>query len=270
MIQIDKNGPVIKLRMARSFFGKGIYFTSAYWIDGLMVDTGCAYTAKDLLSAVENLDLGIRTIVNTHSHEDHVGGNAALQEKFKPEVLAHKLAIPPMADPSIARPLRMYQKVFWGRPKPTSAMEIKDNVKTSGHEFKVIHTPGHSPDSICLHEPREGWIFSGDAYVGGRDRAIRTDYDIWQIIASLKKLAALDLKTLFSGSGSIYENPRPELTRKISYLEELGDKVLRLHDKGWSRKAIRRYLLGREGYMAYFTMGDFSGSNLVRSYIENH
>ena len=44
--------------------------------------------------------------------------------------------------------------------------------------FQVIYTPGHSPDHICLFEHKHGWLFTGDLFVGGMDRALRVDYDV--------------------------------------------------------------------------------------------
>ena len=84
MIQIEQIGEVRKFRLARTMAGRGLYFTAAYWVDGLMVDTGCAYTVRELLESVDNFP--VRCIVNTHSHEDHIAGNAALQAKFGADV----------------------------------------------------------------------------------------------------------------------------------------------------------------------------------------
>ncbi|MGO9572616.1 MAG: MBL fold metallo-hydrolase [Desulfomonilaceae bacterium] len=252
--------------MARTIAGRGLYFTSAYRVDDLMVDTGCAYTVGELLESLESLP--VRCVVNTHSHEDHIAGNAALQAKFGADVLAHPEALPILAQPSKRR-LRPYQLVMWGYSEPSDAKAIGDFVETERHRFEVIHTPGHSPDHICLYEPEQGWLFTGDLYVGGRDRALRLDYNIWQIIDSLKRLASLDVKVLFPGSGTTRVSPHEELLRKIEYLEETGERVLDLHRKGWSRRRIRRRLFGREMPIAYITLGHFSGRNLVRSYIED-
>jgi glyoxylase-like metal-dependent hydrolase (beta-lactamase superfamily II) len=146
---------------------------------------------------------------------------------------------------------------------------IGDYVETERYCFEVLHTPGHSSDHICLYEPKQGWLFTGDVYVGGRDRALRADYNVWQIIDSLKHLASLDVKLLFPGSGTTRESPQEELLRKIAYLEEMGERVLDLHRRGWGRRRIRLRLFGREMPIAYYTLGHFSGRNLVRSYIED-
>jgi len=142
-------------------------------------------------------------------------------------------------------------------------------VETPHYRFQVIHTPGHSPDHICLYEPKEGWLFSGDAYIGGRDRALRADYDIYAIIDSLKKLAKLEISRLFPGSGTVRDNPRQDIALKIKYLEAIGERVRELHQKGLSLSQIRKEVFGGEMPIAYITLGHFSGRNLVRSYLEN-
>lgn len=243
-----------------------MYYTTAYYVDGLMVDTGCFFTVPELMASLNGLT--VERIVNTHSHEDHIAANAALQEKFGAQVLAHPEALPYLAEPRQRR-LRPYQIVMWGYPAPCNGAPIGDFVETPNYRFEVICTPGHSSDHICLYERQQGWLFTGDAYVGGKDKALRLDYNVWQIIASLKKLASLDAKVLFPGSGTIRQDPREELIDKIRYLEEKGRQVLDLQDRGWSRRAIRRKLFGAEMSIAYVTLGHFSGKNLVRSYLED-
>jgi len=267
MIQIEQIDEVLKFRLARSLFGRGLYFTTAYWVDGMMIDTGCAHTVRELINALKGHPVDL--VVNTHSHEDHIAGNAALQELYGAEVLAHPLALPVIENRDRRPPLHPYRRLLWGYPVPSKGKPIGEFVETRHHRFPVIHTPGHSPDHICLYEPVKGWLFSGDLYVGGRDRALRADYNIWQIIESLKKLARLDISLLFPGSGSVRRNPTPEIMRKIEYLEDLGKRVLSLYNAGTGYAQIRRKLFGPEIPLTYFTLGHFSSKNLIRSYVEN-
>jgi glyoxylase-like metal-dependent hydrolase (beta-lactamase superfamily II) len=267
MIQTEQIDEVHKFRLARSLFGRGLYFTTAYWVDGMMIDTGCAHTVRELIDALKGHQVDL--VVNTHSHEDHVAGNAALQELYGAEVLAHPLAIPVIENRDRRPPLHPYRRLLWGHPVSSKGKAIGESVETRHHRFQVIHTPGHSPDHICLYEPAKGWVFSGDLFVGGRDRALRADYSIWQIIESLKKLAPLDISLLFPGSGSVRRNPRDEIIGKIEYLDELGERVLSLYHKGMGYARIRRKLFGAEMPIAYLTLGHFSGKNLIRSYVED-
>jgi glyoxylase-like metal-dependent hydrolase (beta-lactamase superfamily II) len=267
MIQLERvtdSGPVVKLRVARRIRGLSPYFAAAYWVDGLLVDTGCAHTADQLTSALEHWQ--VDRVVNTHSHEDHIGANANVQEMFSCPILAHPDALPILCNPRL-QPLQPYRRLFWGWPRPSQGTPIGDWVDTEQFRFHVIHTPGHSPDHVCLFEPTQGWLFSGDAYIGGKDRALREDYDIQVITASLKTLAELPVGTIFSGSGTIRTNGRQALKDKIAYLEELGERMRSLSDQGLSPRRIRRQLLGSEPSITYLTLGHFSGIRLVRSYL---
>ena len=265
MIEIERAGEVVKIRMANRLFGRPLYYTAAYWVDGLLIDTGCPRTSRELLSVIE--ELGLERIVNTHSHEDHIGGNAILQEEFRMEILAHPLALPFLSDPKRLH-LQLYRRLMWGSPAPSQGNPIGEQVTTRRYFFQVIPTPGHSEDHISLYEPQMGWLFSGDAYVGGEDKTLRVDNDIYTIIVSLKTLAALPAKRLLQGSGTVRDNPKEAIEGKIAYLEGLGERVRQLHKEGLTPKEIRDRLLGPELPMAYWTLGHFSGLNLVRSYLK--
>ncbi|MBN1661457.1 MAG: MBL fold metallo-hydrolase [Anaerolineae bacterium] len=267
MIQVEQVGPgqeVVKLRLARSFFGRSAYFTAAYWVDGLLIDTGCAHTARQLVSIAKGWR--VERVVNTHSHEDHIGANAAIQETFHCPILAHPEALPVLHNPRLQR-LQPYRRLFWGWPRPCRAEAVGEWVETPHHRLQVLPTPGHSPDHVCFFEPDRGWLFSGDAYIGGRDRALRAGYNIHDVIASLKKLAGLPVETIFSGSGSVHTQAAQLLRDKIKYLEELGARIRSLHDQGVPRRRIGRQLFGRELPIAYITLGHFSSRHLVDSYL---
>ena len=90
----DQNGQrdVVRLRSARQFAGRWAYYlTAAYWVDGLLIDTGCAHTAEQLASALD--DVGIERVVKTHGHEDHIGANSYGRAKYNCPVLAHSVAL---------------------------------------------------------------------------------------------------------------------------------------------------------------------------------
>ena len=266
MIRVDsvEGTPVVRFRMARQVLGRSYYQTAAYWVDGLLIDTGCAHTAPQLTAALKSF--GVGQVVNTHSHEDHIGANAEVQEQFGCPILAHPEALPILQDPKL-QPLQLYRRIFWGWPEPSRGSAIGEKVETEAFSFQVIHTPGHSPDHICLFEPDRGWLFSGDAYIGGRDRALRQGYDIHGIIASLKKLAELPVGMIFSGSGTVRTEGKQHLVEKIEYLEDLGEQIQRLYKEGLSAQRIRRRLLGRAPTITFLTLGHFSGQILVQSYL---
>lgn len=268
MLKTTRYNSVTRFDLARTLAGHGRYWTTAYLVDGMMVDTGCAHTARELVQVLTDTPL-IR-IVNTHSHEDHIGANGLLQrQRYGLEILSHPLALPILADPRSTQPLHLYRRVFWGWPDPSRGEPISDGavIETEHYRFKVIYTPGHSLDHLCLYESEQGWLFTGDLFVGGRERALRADYDIWQIVASLKRIAALPATRLFPGSARVRDNPAEELAAKISYLEELGERVLELHRRGRSVRDIVRALCGGPMPIEFITLGHFSRRHLVLSYL---
>lgn len=268
MLRITRYDDVTRLDSARTIAGRGYYWTTAYLVDGLLVDSGCAHTARDLAELLRGESL--TCLVNTHTHEDHIGANGELQAQHTGlEILAHPRALPVLQNPREAQPLQFYRRIFWGWPKPCTAQPAQDGdlIEVGKYRYQVIYTPGHSPDHICLYEPEHGWLFTGDLFVGGKDRALRAGCDIWQIIASLKRVAALPLGRLFPGSARVRDHPRQALAEKIAYLEETGEMVLQLHQQGLSVDAIARALFGGPMWIEWITAGHFTRRWLVRSYL---
>ncbi len=269
MIRLQWYGEVIRIELARTILGRGRYWTIAYWVDGLLIDSGCAHTSRELLSLLQAYE--IQAIINTHSHEDHIGANSPLQ-KQNPNlpIFAHPKAIPVLANPQREQPLQAYRRFFWGMPLPSRGRAVGDGEEIWGkqYRFRVIYTPGHKEDHLCLYQPDQGWLFSGDLFVGGKDRALGAGYRIWEIIDSLKKIAQLPIRWLFPGSARVRHNPLAEIGAKIEYYEELGEKILAYHREGWEALAIADRLLGGKMWIEWITQGHFSRHNLVLSYLE--
>ncbi|MEW5724201.1 MAG: MBL fold metallo-hydrolase [Thermodesulfobacteriota bacterium] len=267
MLQVDDVGEVKRFRMGRSILGRVMYMTTAYYVDGLLIDSGCAHCRDEFLAALS--DLTVEQLANTHAHEDHVGANAALARRFGLRPRTHPRGLPILADPRGRLPLLPYQRIIWGWPEASEGEALPEVVKTKNHILKVVPTPGHSPDHVCFFEPDQGWLFSGDAYVGGKDRTLRADYNVWGIISSLKKMAVLEPKVLFTASGSVRGEARTDLAAKIDYLENLGEKIWNWSQKGLNYEQIASKVLGREQLIRFISQGHFSGKNLVRSFIED-
>lgn len=58
MLLADQIGEVKRFRLARTLLGRAWYFTAAYLVDDLMIDTGCAHTAGELAAALEGCSIG--------------------------------------------------------------------------------------------------------------------------------------------------------------------------------------------------------------------
>ena len=125
MIRTSTYGPVTRFDIARTLFGRGRYWTTAYLVDGLLIDSGCAHEAAGILSALHPQPP--TRLVNTHSHEDHIGANGLLQGHFPGMLVqAHPAALPVLADPLALQPLHPSRRLFWGAPAPCLAQPLAD------------------------------------------------------------------------------------------------------------------------------------------------
>ena len=132
------------------------------------------------------------SIVSTHGHLDHLWGAAWACEQWNTPVLMHEADIP------MAQAMQQQYDLF-GIPlkaKPFPIENIKQSPITNHQSpmstFEVLHTPGHTPGSICLYFPEEKILFSGDTLFQmgyGRTDLPRGNYG--QLIDSLEHLFSL-------------------------------------------------------------------------------
>ncbi|MGA7104116.1 MAG: MBL fold metallo-hydrolase [Candidatus Deferrimicrobiaceae bacterium] len=256
---------VLRFVMSRQLFGKDLYRSACYLAGDLLVDSGIAHRKKDFVGSLSGIP--VSTIVNTHAHEDHMGANAILQKKRRIPVYAHEKALPTLSNPKKLS-LLPYQRFFFGEPSPSLGQPVGDTVLTERHAFQVLHSPGHSPDHIVLFEKSRGWIFSGDAFIGGQDRVFRESYDIWGITRTLRMLSALEAEIMFTGMGNVLRKPTVKIRRKLSYFEEISNKIETLHREGIEASEIAKRLFPGDSTVRLVTSGDFSSAHLVRAIIQ--
>ncbi|MBN1533411.1 MAG: MBL fold metallo-hydrolase [Spirochaetes bacterium] len=264
MLKVIDRNPVTLFYMGRSPMGILLYPVHCFLLGDILIDTGTSRAGKNLMAALENRR--IAAIVNTHHHEDHVGNNRALQERYGIPVFAHPLALPLLADPRLNR-LRPYQRVVWAWPEPSRGTPVGDRIDTEGFSLEVIASPGHCDDHICLYERRRRWLFTGDLFCGTSFSYLRSDENYSVILETLKRLSALDIDTIFCSLKGAVANGGEALRRKIRRMEELRDRVMDLHARGTGAPAIRKRLLGGEGMMGLVTGGHYSKQNTVDSII---
>jgi len=103
------------------------------------------------------------TIVNTHGHCDHCGGNGVLIERTGAQLACHKGDVPLLR--ILPEQGEMFGAVFPPCPEPGRLLEEGDTVAVGGIAFRVLHTPGHSPGHIVL--VGQGVAFVGDVLFAG-------------------------------------------------------------------------------------------------------
>jgi len=262
VIEVSQFEDVVRLKMGRSIDGQVWYWVAAYLVDGLLVDTGCHYTAEELAQSLEGKKL--KVAVNTHYHEDHVAANNVVMERFGVPVLASAESVPRINQ---VHKLYPYQEIMWGYPQPSAVDCLPGRIETDRFHFDVIDTPGHCPGHVVLVERERGWCFSGDLYVSRRPTVVRPEENVAQIVASMNRLINLrmDRLVLFTSLGNIVQDGREALQACVDYLRELSRKAKELDARGLGTGAIRERLFGEESDLAGPTDGQFSSENLIRA-----
>jgi glyoxylase-like metal-dependent hydrolase (beta-lactamase superfamily II) len=264
MIQVHQHGSVTAIRMARTFLGRPLYWTTAYWLDGLLIDSGPACLAHELVRVIG--DLPIDQIILTHGHEDHIGGLHRLRQQFpNVRIYAAPQTIPFIADPELLYP-QIYRRLLWGMPKAVEQVDpLPLQIETAQFHLRIVETPGHSRDHVSFFEPKYRWLFSGDAFIGGKDRAWARECEMFGVISSLRTLASLRPERIFPGSGNVRRTALPELHGKIGQLLTLCQEVARLDGVGLSTAHMVDRLLDGESSMRFWTGGHFSGAHLIQA-----
>lgn len=169
-------------------------------LEGIIVDPGDE--ADRILTAVKNLNLTIKYIVNTHAHADHIGANKEIGEKLKAKLAVHADDTAMLTDPQLNLSVAGYMgRLIISQPADILLHE-GDTIVFGNCEFKVVHTPGHTPGGICL--VGENVVISGDSLFAGSIG--RTDFltgSMTDLISSLKeKIMTLDPNMqVFPGHG---------------------------------------------------------------------
>jgi glyoxylase-like metal-dependent hydrolase (beta-lactamase superfamily II) len=176
------------------------YDSNAYLIDAkrkTLVDAG-----MDASRVLKGIGDGLDLIVLTHCHYDHVGAVPDIVRETGAKVAMHSRDVP------LLRSERASVASMFNAPRPEFSVDIMledgDTIDLGSSTLLVIHTPGHTPGSICLYNEETKELFTGDtAFEGGGFG--RTDLcgDEGQMVASLQRLAKLDVSILYPGHGGI-------------------------------------------------------------------
>jgi hydroxyacylglutathione hydrolase len=159
--------------------------------EAIIIDPGIDLSseAEPILDYIAAKKLNVKFIVNTHGHDDHIKGNAFFQRKFNVPICIHIL------DEHFIEDLEK------DNFPPNLLFKDGSLIKVGNETLKVLHTPGHTPGSICLFD--EKLVFTGDTlFAGGIGRTDFLGGSMSEMRASLKKLMELPLNLLlYPGHG---------------------------------------------------------------------
>lgn len=116
--------------------------------------------AAPVRQAMEEYGLRPTHILLTHGHFDHILAVAELKKAYGAKVCIHALEAEALSDAQVN--LSMVAGMQVPPCKADVLLTGGESVEAAGFAVKVIHTPGHSPGSVCYVLEHEGIIFSGD------------------------------------------------------------------------------------------------------------
>jgi glyoxylase-like metal-dependent hydrolase (beta-lactamase superfamily II)/ketosteroid isomerase-like protein len=189
----------------------------------VLIDTGLGLA--DIAAAVEPVASAPVTVVNSHVHFDHVGGNELfervemhelgpewIEHGSRPEELRAYERLAPELGPSWERlleadrdgwfligpdemlrpwPGERIAELGWtiDPPEPTHLLSDGDSVDVGDRTLRVIHTPGHAPEHICLIDERAGILFAQDQVYYGPHLVYEQGTDVAAFARSQRRLA---------------------------------------------------------------------------------
>jgi len=263
VLQTESRGPLTRIRTRYRVLGVEGHSSSSFLVDGLLVDTCAPVAVEPFVEWCR--DRPIDLVALTHHHEDHAGAGAALRRSFGLRILCPEEGLPVLeAGPRIP----LYRRVLMGVTEAFRAEPLGASVRCGGRTWRVIPTPGHAFDHVCLFEEGEGWLATGDLFVAERAMYLRQIEDVWEHIDSLERVARLDPDLLLCSQAGFVEDGARALRRKIDYWMGLAGEARRLHDRGLDRGEIARRLLGPEGPFTYMSTFEFSKRRLVDALLE--
>ncbi len=163
-------------------YSSNVYLVQGEWkrIEDIntLVDVGNDPAILDQLEKM-NTGLGkkkVEQVVLTHCHSDHTGLLSLIRERYNPTVFAFSPYLEGV----------------------DHVLEHGQRLRMGDREYDVIHTPGHSEDSICLFNEEDGILFVGDAQV-----IVRSGVGGYEegFVQAMKNICQRNVKEIYFGHG---------------------------------------------------------------------
>ena len=191
-------------------------FTTIYLVGHgqvLTIDSGedqerYRWMLRGYLAATEKAEIALSAI--THHHSDHSANLKWLRDEFKAEIYVQELGEPILHD-------RLPEQ-------GVHTMHDGQMIDVGGVKAMVLHTPGHSVDSVCYYIADEGVLLSGDTILGSTPTTIG---DLFEYMKSLERIRRLpNLKVICPGHGPLITNPSEYIDDYIDHRNEREQQIL--------------------------------------------
>jgi glyoxylase-like metal-dependent hydrolase (beta-lactamase superfamily II) len=179
----------------------------------VLIDAGVGIGQQQIEKNIRSLGFEpaqIWHVVATHCHIDHIGGLAALVERYGTKVIAHEMD---RAGIEEKRPELTAASMYGVDYKPVKIdLLLKgelEKLKLGDVDFNFLHTPGHTPGSISVYiDTNDGRVLFGQDIHGPFSPTWGSNLGQWR--ESMKKLLALKADILCEGHAGIYRGDKIE------------------------------------------------------------
>ena len=255
MIEITDYGDVRRIQMWTWRTRAAGYDVSAYLVRGVLIDAGFRQVGGELERVLR--ERRPRGVIVTHWHEDHAGNAPAFAAQGVP------LWLHPYTERKLRerQQVKLYRHIVWGRPRAlSSTVTPLDPVPLT-----LVHTPGHAADHHVVYDADTGTVFGGDLWLGVKVRVVGYEEDPYQIISSLDRVIALRPRRLFDAHRGHVENPIDALAARRDWMRDTVTAVEERLSRGDPEDVILREVLDGEERSAWFTQGEYSRRNFIRT-----
>lgn len=202
---------IIGIPTARHLYSSNVYLVLGEWkrIEDIntLVDVG---SDPDIAKAINTLDTGIgkvkvEQVILTHCHSDHTAALSAVREAYRPRVCAFSPHVEGV----------------------DHILKDGETLRVGEYMCEVIHTPGHSSDSICLYCEEESVLFAGDTpvviHAGGG--AYEEDF-----MEALTKLSRRRISKIYFGHGApLLQDAQGAILESLSHVRKSMRDYARHH-----------------------------------------
>lgn len=259
---------ITRIRITSRWARKLGFEVSAYVVGELLVDTGFAHVRRQVLNALG--EQTISAICCTHSHEDHTGNCGILRQTHGCPVYLRNAAL--RWDEGVRR-LRPYRAWWWGSPGRYEAEEMPEEITDGRRTLRALPAPGHSATHVALWEEATATVFTGDLFVATGAAAVLWYEDPYELVGSLRRVAAVEPRLMLTGHGLVVDDPAPMLLAKADRIETAAAKAVELHRSGMADRRVVREVFpmgnGKDRWIEALTQGEFSRVNFVRAAIRH-
>ncbi len=191
----------------------------------ILVDTGAGWSVDKIVKNIDKLGFdcnNLNKILLTHCHIDHIGGVPEIKKRYGSKIHIHILDAPPLenGDP-ILTAASWYQTTFPPTPVDVKFSGPEEILTIGGQKIVCLHTPGHTPGSICIYMDKDGKrILFGQDLHGPLLEEFGSNLESYG--HSTKKLLDLNADILCEGHFGIYKTKKEVRDYILSYRRQYG------------------------------------------------